>query len=189
MDGYVHLTYITGNELKYKVAVEALRSGRIRLERQALDTPEIQSEKVEEIAAWSAIWASGQLKKPVVVTDAGYAIEALNGFPGPFIKYVNGWFSSEDYLNLMQGKENRRIVVSDCLAYCRPGEEPVLFTVRHEGRMADKPGQSLSSPIDRLYIPEGYDLPTSDMAPEDVVAYWSRETPWQALKQYLLEQI
>lgn len=29
------------------------------------------------------------LNQSVVVMDVGYYIEAINGFPGPFIKYLN----------------------------------------------------------------------------------------------------
>jgi XTP/dITP diphosphohydrolase len=128
MDHAKTLIYVTSNELKFKVARKSLQNSGISLERSSLPTPEIQSSRVEEIAEWSAIWACQHLNQPVVVTDVGYYIEALNGFPGPFIKYVNNWFTAEDYLNLLQGKSNRKAIIQDCLAYCSPNEKPVFLT-------------------------------------------------------------
>jgi XTP/dITP diphosphohydrolase len=179
------LIYVTGNELKFKVAQQALLGSGISLERKSLNTPEIQSSRVEEIAEWSAIWASRQLNQPVVVMDAGYYIEALNGFPGPFIKYVNEWFSAEDYLNLMQGKVNRRVVVRDCLAYCRPNGKPTLFCQAHHGELATEPGRQTGTSIDQVFIPAGFSHPISEIPPDELLAYWSNTTVWQELGLHL----
>ena len=110
------VVFITGNEYKYEQAKAALKETDIELIRQKIDTPEIQSTKVEEVAAYSSKWASEKLNLPVVLTDSGYYFEALNGFPGPFIKYVNQWFSAQDFLNLMSGKQNRKVCVTQCLS-------------------------------------------------------------------------
>jgi XTP/dITP diphosphohydrolase len=183
MDG--SLVYVTGNELKFKVALQALQGSGISLERKSLNTPEIQSSRVEEIAEWSAIWASRQLHQPVVVMDAGYYIEALNGFPGPFIKYVNEWFSAGDYLNLMQGKENRRVILQDCLAYCRPDGKPTLFCQIHQGELAAKPGRRKGTSIDQVFIPAGFSKPISEIPADEMLAYWSTTTVWQELAAHL----
>ncbi len=185
MDRVNSLVYVTGNELKFKVALQSLQGSGILLERRSLDVPEIQSSRVEEIAEWSAVWASQQLDQPVVVMDAGYYIEALNGFPGPFVKFVNEWFSAEDYLNLLQGKRNRHVVVRDCLAYCRSGEKPVLFCQLHHGDVATQPGRRNGTSIDQIFIPEGYTRPVSEIPPEEMLAYWSSAAIWQELKRYL----
>lgn len=81
--------FITGNAYKFQIAQEALAGDGIELIQKELETPEIQSISIEEIASFSANWASNLLKESVIVSDAGYYIEAFNGFPGPFIKYIN----------------------------------------------------------------------------------------------------
>jgi XTP/dITP diphosphohydrolase len=185
MDGVNSLIYVTGNPLKFKVAVRFFEGSRISLESRDLSTPEIQSSRVEEIAEWSAAWACRSLNRPVVVMDAGYYIEALNGFPGPFIKFVNEWFSAEDYLNLMQGKTNRRVVIRDCLAYCRPKEKPAIFSQLHQGQLAARPGRRTGTSIDQIFIPEGFSSPVSEIPPEEMLAYWSDAAIWQQLKMYI----
>ena len=179
------LIYVTGNELKFKVAIQVLQNSGICLERISLDTPEIQSKHVEEVAEWSAIWASRQLNKPVVVMDAGFYIEALHGFPGPFIRFVNEWFCADDYLHLLQGKSNRRVVIRDCLAYCHPNEKPTIFCQSHQAEIATHPGRPSGLPIEQVLIPEGYSVPISEIPPEEMLAFWSHASSWQDLRLYL----
>ena len=185
MDKIHTLVFVTGNELKFQVAAQALQGSGISLEQKSLPVPEIQSRHLEEIASWSADWACRQLSQSVVVTDAGFSIEALNGFPGPFIKFVNEWFSAEDYLSLMRDKPNRRVIAQDCLAYCQPGEKPIVFNKFYSGEMATKPGRQNGTPMDQLFIPEGYSLPISDIPVDEMVAYWSNATTWHELRRYL----
>jgi XTP/dITP diphosphohydrolase len=120
-----------------------------------------------------------------VVTDVGFYIEALNGFPGPLIKLINEWFSAEDFLNLMRGKNNRRIVIRECLVYCPPNKKPVTFCSSYQGMLATKPGEKSGTPIDQLFIPEGYSIPVSEISPDEMVTYWSSVSIWQELKRYL----
>jgi len=189
MDTQNSLIYVTGNALKFRVAEQALRGSGIVLEQASLQTPEIQSEQVEEIARWSAVWASQQLGQPVVVMDAGFYIQALNGFPGPFIKFVNQWFSAKDYLNLMQGKPDRRVSIRDCLAYCQHGQQPISFCQLHYGHLATEAGCSDGSPIDQLFIPDGFSLPISEISPQEMLTYWSSAAVWQKLKAHLENKV
>ncbi len=166
--------FITGNKLKFEIAQQALAGANIELVQKELATPEIQSVRVEEVAGFSAKWASDQLKQPVLVSDAGYYIEALNGFPGPFIKYINEWLSAEDILRLMDGKTNRTVEVKDCLAYCEPGQEPVFFCGSAKGTIANKKGSPGLTAINEIFIPEGYDKTESDIPWEEMKNFWSK---------------
>ncbi len=49
-------------------------------EIQSLDLLDILNEKAE--AAWQA------LRRPLIVEDAGLGLNALNGFPGPLVKWM-----------------------------------------------------------------------------------------------------
>lgn len=111
------LYYITGNKRKAEVAQNNLKSFNIELTIHPLELVEIQSESIEEIARDKAQQAFKIIKKPLIVTDHGWFIPALNGFPGPYMKYVNQWFTSEDFLNLTKNLKDRTIVLSDVLCY------------------------------------------------------------------------
>ena len=181
------VAYVTGNTLKFTIAKKALEGTGIDLVQEKLETPEIQSENGEEVAAFSAKLASEKLSKPVIVSDFGIYIEALNGFPGPFIKYINHWLTSEDLLKLMEGKENRKIVEKDYLAYCEPGKESVVFASENFGKMAHKTGkpQFRNFTIDQIFIPEGFDKVQSEIPEEQMIEYWNSGGIWKKLAQYL----
>jgi XTP/dITP diphosphohydrolase len=183
------ITFITGNPYKFAVAKKVLGESGIEVVQERLETPEIQSTDPAEIASYSAKWASDKLGKPIALTDAGYFIEALNGFPGPFIKYINKWLTSDDLLWLMKGKKNRKVVVKACLAYCEPGKEPITFTSEITGTISDKAvktDKNWVTPINEIFIPESFDKVESEIPKEEMVKFWARlETYWQKLADYL----
>jgi len=182
------LIYITGNDVKFDVASEVFKNTGIVLLQKNLDTPEIQSKSVQEVAMYSASLASKELNQPVMVTDAGFYIEALNGFPGPFIKFVNEWFSVEDYINLMQGKTNRNVIINDCLAYCKPNQKPIVFTGSFRGTLASKPGRISGTSIEQIFIPEGFTRPISEIPAEEMIDYWSKGDILTKFKEYILDK-
>ena len=182
--------FITGNAHKFQIAQDALAGAGIELIQKELEIPEIQSTSIEEIASFSAKWACDLLKEPVIVSDAGYYIEALNGFPGPFIKYINEWLSAEDILRLMTGKENRVVAVKDCLAYCEPGNKLVLFCGSANGTIAEKKGSRGRTSINEIFIPEGYDKVESDIPWDEMKEFWTKNMKTnQLLAEYLRENI
>lgn len=180
----LELTFITGNETKLAQAQAALQGYPITLTNQKIETPEIQSTDCEEIAKYSAKFACEQLGKPVVTTDAGFYINTLNGFPGPFIKFINKWLSPQDLLNLMQGKEDRTVESPVCVAYCEPGKEPISFIAQNKGSLAEK-ASGTGSTIDQLYIPNGYNVPIGELNEQERLTLWSIEC-WKKLAEYLL---
>ncbi len=186
------ITFITGNAYKFQIAQKALEGKGIELVQQKLETPEIQSTDVAEIASFSAQWASKELDRPVVLTDAGYFIEALNGFPGPFIKYINQWLTARDILKLMDGKTNRTVVVKACLAYCELNKEPVTFLSEAHGTIsleAGKTEKGYVTPISEVFIPEGFDRVEAQLTKEEAVGFWAKmESHWSLLATYLDER-
>jgi XTP/dITP diphosphohydrolase len=183
------ITFVTGNLYKFEVAKKTLEKTDVELVQEKLETPEIQSTDVVEIASYSAKWACEKLGKPVALTDVGWYIEALNGFPGPFIKFINQWLTADDLIKLMAGRENRKITVRGCLAYCEPGNEPITFVSEDYGTVAEKSvktGKAGTSPIGEVFIPDGYDKVSSEISREEMVKYWSKsESYWKKLADYL----
>ncbi|WKZ30914.1 MAG: non-canonical purine NTP pyrophosphatase [Candidatus Dojkabacteria bacterium] len=87
-------------------------------------------------------------KSAVVVTDTGWNIHALKGFPGPFMHYVTDWFSPQDFLNLMSDKADRSITFMDVLAY-KDGDKMKIFKTIKEGTILTEPaGEGI--PIDQI---------------------------------------
>jgi XTP/dITP diphosphohydrolase len=167
---------VTTNTKKLLTASSALSKFGVDLEMLSVDyeVPEIQSYSVEEIAKFSAAFVSKKEGKPVLVTDVGYFIESLNGFPGPFVKQMNHYLSSEDLLKLMEGKANRKFEMIECLAFCIPGEEPVTFISKNNGTISLR-AEGEGSAIDRVMIREGLDKVQSLYPLEDMIKYYEEK--------------
>jgi non-canonical purine NTP pyrophosphatase (RdgB/HAM1 family) len=184
------IIFITGNKYKFIAAQKALADIDIELVQQDIETPEIQSANVEDVALYSAKWATKDLRSPAFLTDAGIYFETFDGFPGPFVKYTNKWFSAEGYLHLMNGKANRSVISKDCLAFCQPSKEPKLFISLIKGRVAEQPGRKGMTPIDEIFIPEGGTTPLSDMGEDEVLEFWAKNVNyWDDFKKYLRDNI
>ena len=180
-------TFITGNATKLRLASAVWGKYNLKFEHRKIEVPEIQAETTEEVATFSAEWAANELKKPVIINDVGYYFEGLNGFPGPYIKYINKWLTSQDLLNLMNGKTNRRIEIQDVLAYCEPGKEPVLFTCKLYATIMEKAEGKGNNPIDEIMLRDDFDKVQALLDSEKTFEYFTTNvTCYHDLAKYLL---
>ena len=79
------LLLVTGNPGKLE---EARRLAGHDLESVAIDLPEIQSLDFEEVLAEKSRAAFAAVGRPVIVEEAGLELAALNGFPGPLVRWM-----------------------------------------------------------------------------------------------------
>ncbi len=128
--------YITTNSNKFENARAILAQHDILIEQRALDIDEPQRADALEIAIIKAQRAFAELQQPLFVNDATWMIPSLKGFPGPFMKYINQWFEPSDFINLMQGKSDRRVILRDTIVYVDHAGYKV-FTSDHEGVVLD----------------------------------------------------
>ncbi|SHH37802.1 XTP/dITP diphosphohydrolase [Clostridium collagenovorans DSM 3089] len=169
----MHINYVTGNKMKFEIAANVFSDSKITLIQNKLDTPEIQSFDVSEVAKYSAIWARKQLKSDVIVTDAGFYINGLNGFPGPYIKYINKWLKAEDILKLLEDKEDRSIIIKDCLVYCSMSGDTRVFESEVKGTIVKEVKSKGGSMIDRLVIPDSLNCTIGELTHEEAIKFWS----------------
>ena len=120
------LFYVTSNIGKFSYAARQLDAFDIQIEQKPLDVVEIQSESVEAIALHKAASAYEILQAPLLVNDAHWNIPALNGFPGPYMAYVDRWFSPDDFLRLMQGVDDRRVFLTEVVVYADQHQRKVF---------------------------------------------------------------
>lgn len=155
------------------VARKALGSLPVKIRLKKIPIPEIQSMDLREIAEFSAKYAAEKINAPVIVTDAGHYIKALNGFPGPFTKYINQTLTANDFLRLMQGVTERRVFMKEALAYCAPGRRPVSFLASLKAKIGFKP-EGIGTLVDRTYIMDGFKRPIGTYPREVIWDYWSK---------------
>lgn len=165
--------FLTGNQGKWKIARDIFVGYQVDLLQEKFDTPEIQSLDVEEVAKFSVMYASRQLGNGLMKSDVGYYIPALNNFPGPFIKFINQTLQPEDILALMHKKEDRSVILRECLAYMGEDGKTVGFISEQKATIAVNP-EGTGSTIDRLLILDGFDRPKGACDPDDIFAHWKK---------------
>lgn len=131
------LYMVTGNNDKFKDAYYFLSQYGIEIEQKILDIPEIQSESIEKVAIDKAQKAFDCIKQPLFINDSGWKIPSLNGFPGPYMKYINNWFTADDFLALMRDKQDRTIVLEQVYVY-RDAKETKVFIYEYNGTILEE---------------------------------------------------
>lgn len=127
------IIFATGNNEKFKIAHSICSSHGIELVQQPTEVDEIQSEDIDYILRDKAARAFEKLNTPVVVSDDAWSVPALKGFPGPYMKSIDHWFTPQDWLALMRNHEDQSITLIQQLAY-HDGTECVVFRAEHPGR-------------------------------------------------------
>ena len=122
------LLFATSNSLKFTTAAEVCRAHNIALEAAAIELLETQSDSGETIARFKAAAAFKELQTALVVSDDSWVIPGLNGFPGPYMKYMNEWLTPADFLRLTASLKDRRIILRQEVIY-QDAVEQVAFAV------------------------------------------------------------
>lgn len=181
--------FVTENQCKWQSALKTLSAYGIEVEQAILDTPEIQSENSREIAEYSAKYAAEKLGKPAVVTDVCWNFHALKGFPGPFAKYINKWFTAKDYIALMKGKKDMTITCSEFLSYCQPGKEPITFESTIKGKFSPVAKGNSKWALDQVFIPEGFEQTAAEIDEKTMDKFWAEKpTHWKQLAEFLKKE-
>lgn len=85
-----------------------------------IQMPEPIFSNVREITIAKLRYADHKIRQSVVVSDAGFYIESLNGFPGAYVNFILDTIGIEGLLRLTHGR-SRRCSFEECLGYiCAP---------------------------------------------------------------------
>ena len=178
------ITLVTGNWAKIAQAKEVLEPLGVEVDNVKMDTIEIQANSVEEVAAYSAKWASNELHANVVKNDTGIMVEALNGFPAAYTHYAADTIGEDGLLKLMKGVENRKACFVQALAFCEYGKEPVVFKSITEGTIAKRKSGKYGWAWDFIFIPKGENKTLASFPDSKRFKLWN-DTGYKQLVDYL----
>ena len=178
------ITYVTGNWAKIASAKQILEPLGFKINNVKMDTIEIQADAMEEVAKYSAKYASDKLKCNVLKNDSGLVIPALNGFPGPYTHYVDDTLGEDGILKLMEGKKDRYAYFIEALAYCESGKEPIVIVSKTEGEIALEKSGEYGWSWDFIFIPKGQTKTMANFKDEDRWNLWNNEA-YLKLANYL----
>lgn len=130
------IVFVTGNKGKFAEVRDILRAFEIEAIQDKDGYPELQEDELEPIAAYGAEYVANKLNMPVMVDDSGIFIKALNGFPGPYSRFVEDKLGNPRVLKMMKGEEDRTAYFKTVIGYCEPGQKPLVFPGIVEGKIA-----------------------------------------------------
>lgn len=148
------LYFITSNKGKLVEAVEKLQRAGYTVLQKNLGYPEIQADSLEEVVTSGVLHIQERFDKPFIIEDAGLFIEALQGFPGVYSKYVFFTIGLPGILRLLDGEVNRKAVFRSVYAYKEPKGEPVIIIGECNGVIANSSQGHHGFGYDPIFIPE-----------------------------------
>ncbi len=99
--------------------------------------------------------------------DAGFFVEALNGFPGPYSSYVYEKIGSEGILKLLNGEDNRAAEFRSAVAYGEPQESIKIFMNKIRGTVTFEKKGTKGFGFDPIFIPNNETRTFAEMSIEE----------------------
>ncbi|KAI9096923.1 inosine triphosphate pyrophosphatase [Phlyctochytrium arcticum] len=149
------LTFVTGNANKLREVQQILAPTGIPLVSEKLDLPETQGTRAS-ISADKARHAASILKRPVLTEDTSLCFKAMNDLPGPYIKWFLEGVGHEGLNKMLAGFDDKSAEAVCTMAYCKPGEEPILFEGKTPGSIVPARGPATFG-WDPIFQPDGFD--------------------------------
>jgi XTP/dITP diphosphohydrolase len=181
------LVYVTGNDVKFRQALFTCQPFGVHLQQTRLNIHEIQAETGEPVARDKAEKAYAQLQKPLVVSDDSWMISGLNGFPGPYMKYMNDWFTTEDWIRLTQPLADRQITLRQIVVY-QDEHKQQLFSVDIPGILLKAPRGKSPYPHTALVSLDGGTYSNAEYHEKGESATQYLHNPWHEFAKWYSEK-
>ncbi len=190
------IAFVTRNGAKYARAADVLAKADISLRWAAVEVPEVQDDSVRNVAIAKARSAAALVRPPLLIEDSGLYLDDLNGFPGPYVKYVLKTLGVEGFGRLLSGLERRGGCLASVLVYVDPDHKSHVFE-NEATRVTLAPVPTSGTVTDggwselwRLLIPEGESLAWPAL-PLDrrkaIVARWQERSVFQLFASWYRE--
>jgi len=179
------LIFVTGNAHKLREVKHILSQGPapIDLESQELDIPEVQG-STQEVAIAKCRRAAELIGGPCITEDTALCFKALNGLPGPYIKYFMKELGHAGLNNLLVGFPTKEAWALCTFAYSAgPGIEPILFEGRTDGTIVPARG-SPQFGWDATFEPVGTGKTYGEMTIEEKEKISHRARALEKLRTY-----
>ncbi len=172
---------VTGNPNKL---AEARRLCGHQLAAAAVDLPEIQSLDLAAVLEAKAEEAFRRLARPIIVEETGLELVAMNGFPGPLIKWmleaVGAVGVARAALALGDGSARAR-----CMLLYYDGERRHAAEGETAGRLVLPPRGDSGFGWDPVFQPEGERRTYGEMTAAEKDSIGHRGRAWRALRPLL----
>jgi len=172
---------VTGNPGKIAEARTALG---VDLETAEIDLPEIQSLEYREVLRAKAEEAWRRIGRPLVVEEAGLDLAALNGFPGPLVKWMLGAVGPEGIARTAAALDDVR-AAARCFLLYKDGDREIVAEGRTEGVLVLPGRGSYGFGWDPVFLAEGSALTFAELTGIEKDAVSHRGKAWREMARHL----
>lgn len=176
---------VTGNRSKLQEAGRILGFTPASV---SVDLPEIQSMSLERVLRQKADVASAHVGGPFVVEESGLELDALNGFPGPLVKWMLDSVGAEGVARVAI-EAGDSVAHARCLLLYRSGETEVLAGGVCRGNLVLPARGTTGFGWDSVLVPEGQERTCSELgdAVKDNLSH--RGLAWRSLVDRLVPAV
>jgi len=185
----IKLNLVSGNTNKIK-EIKRILGNQFEIITHQLDLPEIQG-SIEEIATAKCLEALKYIDplEPVIVEDTGIGFDALDGLPGPYIKWFLKKLGINGLVKMLSPYSNKGATgTCVCACYFPETKEIKLFTGETHGTIVEPRGDQLFG-FDPIFQPDGYDQTYGELDESIKNTISHRYLAFTKLRQYYLEKI
>ena len=179
----MRITFATGNQHKADKTAQLL--GR-DLDHEKIDLDELQTTDLAELLEHKVRQAYDKLQRPVIVDDYGLGFDALNGLPGPFIKFfIEPEDGVEKLCRMLDSLETRRARTVCAIAFF-DGKTLKVFEKTLFGEIAQHPIGENGIYTDRIFMPDGWQGKTrAQLNDAEYDTVYMEVRPLAELKEFL----
>ncbi|MDY6778159.1 MAG: non-canonical purine NTP pyrophosphatase [Candidatus Nanohaloarchaea archaeon] len=179
------ITFVTDNSDKLERAQRLTQDHAINIQQHRLELPETQHIDVSTVSQQKAAYAREHVEPPFFVSDTGYLIDALDGFPGALLKPVLRTLGTERLCRLVTDQDDRTADFLSVLTYVDEHGTIKTFECHDTGRIAPEPrGEKRIGwgGVMKIHIPDGYSRTIASMTEDTFMEY---ETSIRKEEQYV----
>ena len=186
---HIAFTFVTGNTGKLK-EVQDILQGILEIDNVALDLDELQDEDPVRITSEKCKLAFEKLQKPVLVEDTCLGFKALQGLPGPYVKWFVGKLGEDGLARMIVDYHDKSAVISCHFAYMDSTlDEPIVFEGHVDGTIVPprNAGQGFGFGFDPIFIPDGYTQTFGELSKDIKNKISHRAKALEKVKNYFME--
>lgn len=182
------IAFVTGNPDKLAEARRIWGEGGAggALEAVTLDLPELQSLDLLEVLRAKGQEAYRRLRRPLVVEETGFEIDAFGGFPGPLVKWMLEAMGAEGMaraaLAVAEREGGSAGAAARCMTLYLDGEREVVGEGVERGTLVLPPRGGRGFGWDPVFLPEGESRTYGELTGPEKDRLGHRGKAWRDLK-------
>lgn len=170
------LYFITGNKGKLAEVQSILGN----VEGLDIDLPEIQELDAHKIIQAKLEEAQKDQKGEFIVEDTSLYFEAMNGLPGPLIKWFMKTVGNDGLYKMAQAFENFNAEAKTIIGYSDKNGNIEFFEGNIKGTIVSPRGEGFG--WDPIFQPEGYSKTFGELSAEEKNSFSMRKIAIEKLK-------